>query len=133
MRRSGRRARARMHHADRVRRWRSSTEPAPTSILGELALHWRLATVSVDKAEGGRRTQLRAGAAGARAGWRLAEAAAAVRRTRSSCSAAARDGRQRCQALIGLGEAQRLIGERCFPRDAPWRHHGSPRCSGTRG
>ena len=79
----------------------------PGERLGELALHWRLATVAVDRPKAADY----AARAGQQALDSLAPAeAAGCSATRSSCSAPATRS-QRCRALIGLGEAQRLIGD----------------------
>ena len=78
--------------------------------LGELALHWRLATSSVDAdktAEYARR-------AGQQALDRLAPTDAARLFGDALELGAEGDTVERCQALIGLGEAQRQIGDPAY-------------------
>ncbi len=82
----------------------------PDAQVAELALHWRLATVSVNKAKA--------------AGYALRAGRQAL--DRLAPSEAARlfgnvlellgpdDETERCEALIGLGEAQRLTGEAAY-------------------
>jgi hypothetical protein len=78
----------------------------PAEHLGELALHWRLAAVSVDRGKAADYALK----AGQRALENLAPAEAvkyfadAVEQTGDA------EGRERCEALIGLGEAQRQTG-----------------------
>jgi class 3 adenylate cyclase len=79
----------------------------PDEHLTELALHWRLAAVSVDRAKAAHYA-LRAGQ---RALSRLAPGEA-VRLFGDAVELSGEaDGAERCRALIGLGEAQRQIGE----------------------
>ena len=79
----------------------------PGEHLGELALHWRLATVAVDRPK--------AADYAARAGQQALDSLAPAEAARLFGDAVellgAGDTVQRCQALIGLGEAQRLIGD----------------------
>ena len=74
--------------------------------LAELALHWRLATVSVNR-EKAARYSLRAGQ---RALNSLAPAEAARLFTDALELTGESTSQVRCEALIGLGEAQRLTG-----------------------
>ena len=82
----------------------------PAEHFGELALHWRLAAVSVEKAKAADYALK----AGQRALENLAPAEAvkyfadAVEQTGDA------DSRERCEALIGLGEAQRQTGVAAF-------------------
>ena len=75
--------------------------------LGELALHWRLATGSVDNAK--------AAGYALRAGRQALEQLAPSEAVRLFGDAlellASGDTTERCEALIGLGEAQQLTGE----------------------
>jgi hypothetical protein len=78
--------------------------------LGELALHWRLATTPVASnkaAEYARR-------AGQRALASLAPAEAARLFADAVELSAEGDARERCEALIGLGEAQRQTGDGAY-------------------
>lgn len=79
----------------------------PAEHLGELALHWRLATVAVDRPK--------AADYAARAGQQALDSLAPAEAARLFSNAVellgAGDTVQRCRALIGLGEAQRLIGD----------------------
>ncbi len=98
--------RARMHHA--VGEALEELYGAGTDEhLGELALHWRLATVAVDRPK--------AAAYAARAGQQALDRLAPVDAVRLFGDAAELLGTgetaERCRALIGLGEAQRLIGD----------------------
>jgi class 3 adenylate cyclase len=78
--------------------------------LGELALHWRLATVAVDRPK--------AAAYAARAGQQALDRLAPAEAARLFGDAVellgAGDTIERGLALIGLGEAQRLIGDAAF-------------------
>jgi hypothetical protein len=78
--------------------------------LGELALHWRLATVAVDRPK--------AAAYAARAGQQALDGLAPAEAARLFGDAVELVGAgetvERCRALIGLGEAQRLIGTAAF-------------------
>jgi tetratricopeptide (TPR) repeat protein len=98
--------RARMHHrvARALEELRGSD---PGERLGELALHWRLATA----AGNGPKAAEYAARAGQQALDSLAPAEAARLFGDAVELLGARDTVQRCRALIGLGEAQRLIGE----------------------
>ena len=79
----------------------------PGERLGELALHWRLATVAVDRPK--------AADYAARAGQRALDSLAPAEAVRLFGDAVELlgpgDTVERCQALIGLGEAQRLTGD----------------------
>jgi hypothetical protein len=97
--------RARMHHA--VGEALEELYGAATDEhLGELALHWRLATVAVDRPK--------AAAYAARAGQQALDRLAPAEAARLFGDAVellgADETVERCRALIGLGEAQRLIG-----------------------
>ena len=78
--------------------------------LGELALHWRLATASVDKAK--------AAGYALRAGRQALEQLAPSEAVRLFGDAlellGPGDTKERCEALIGLGEAQQLTGEPAY-------------------
>ena len=78
--------------------------------LGELALHWRLATVAVDKPKAAAYALVR----GSRhsTGWRRPRPPDCLATPSSLLGAG--DTVQRCRALIGLGEAQRLTGTAAF-------------------
>ena len=92
------------------RRSSSSTEQDPGEHLAELALHWRLAAVSVDKAK--------AADYALRAGQRALESLAPAEAVKLFADAveltATVDSRERCEALIGLGEAQRQTGDAAY-------------------
>ena len=79
----------------------------PGERLGELALHWRLATAAVDRPK--------AADYAARAAQRALDSLAPAEAVRLFGDAVkllgSGDTVQRCQALIGLGEAQRLTGD----------------------
>lgn len=101
--------RARMHHAV----GEALEEVYGAGIdehLGELALHWRLATVAVDRPK----AAAYAARAGQQALHRLAPAEAARLFGDAVELLGAGDTVERCQALIGLGEAQRLTGNAAF-------------------
>ncbi len=78
----------------------------PGEHLAELALHWRLAAVSVDQAK--------AAGYALRAGQRALENLAPTEAVKLFTDAVelsdGNEGRERCEALIGLGEAQRQTG-----------------------
>jgi tetratricopeptide (TPR) repeat protein len=82
----------------------------PGEHLGELALHWRLAAVSVDKAK--------AADYALKAGHRSLENLAPAEAVKLFADAVEligeAAGRERCEALIGLGEAQRQTGVAAF-------------------
>jgi class 3 adenylate cyclase/tetratricopeptide (TPR) repeat protein len=81
----------------------------PTEHLGELALHWRMAAVSVEKAK--------AGDYALRAGHRALEQLApaeAVKYFADAVELSSANGRERAEALIGLGEAQRQTGDSAY-------------------
>jgi class 3 adenylate cyclase len=78
--------------------------------FGELALHWRLAAVSVEKAKAADYALK----AGQRALENLAPAEAAKLLADAVELSGSADGRERCKALIGLGEAQRQTGVASF-------------------
>ena len=98
--------RARMHH-----RVAEALEELcgddPGERLSELALHWRLAAVSVDKAK--------AADYALRAGQRALDSLAPTEAVRLFTDAVELSGdvdsAERCEALIGLGEAQRQSGD----------------------
>ncbi len=101
--------RARMHHA--VGEALEELYGAGTDEhLGELALHWRLATVAVDRPK--------AAAYAARAGQQALDSLAPAEAARLFGDAVELLGVgetvERCRALIGLGEAQRLTGNAAF-------------------
>lgn len=97
--------RARLHH--RVAQALEQLCGAdPGERLGELALHWRLATTAVDR----QKAAEYAARAGQRALGELATAEAARRFADAVELYEPGDTAARCRALIGLGEAQRLIG-----------------------
>jgi hypothetical protein len=79
----------------------------PGERLGELALHWRLATAAVDRPK--------AADYAARAGQQALDSLAPAEAARLFGDAVellgTRDTVERCQVLIGLGEAQRLTGD----------------------
>ena len=77
--------------------------------FGELALHWRLAAVSVEKAKAADYALK----AGQRALENLAPAEA-VKYFADAAEHGGADSRERCEALIGLGEAQRQTGIAAF-------------------
>ena len=99
----------------------------PGEHLGELALHWRLATVSVDKAKAADYA-LQSGAARAREPGPCARPRSVRRRGRAT---RARRRRERCEALIGLGEAQRQTGDAAFRDTSAGGLAASPRSCGT--
>jgi class 3 adenylate cyclase/tetratricopeptide (TPR) repeat protein len=82
----------------------------PGDRLSELALHWRMAAVSVDK--------VRAAAYALRAGQRALEGLAPAEAVKLFGDAVELtgddDSTKRCEALIGLGEAQRQTGEGAY-------------------
>jgi hypothetical protein len=82
----------------------------PGERLSELALHWRLAAVSVDKAK--------AADYALRAGQRALESLAPAEALKLFADAVELignvDSAERCQALIGLGEAQRQTGDAAY-------------------
>jgi hypothetical protein len=98
--------RARMHHRVAVA-LEELGDAEREQRLGELALHWRLATSSVDAPKA---TEY-ARRAGQRALESLAPADAARLFRDALDLAGAGEALERCQASIGLGEAQRQIGE----------------------
>jgi class 3 adenylate cyclase len=79
----------------------------PGDHLTELALHWRLAGVSVDRAK--------AGGYALRAGQQALENLAPTQAVKLFADAVELagtvDSRERCAALVGLGEAQRQVGD----------------------
>jgi class 3 adenylate cyclase len=93
--------RARMHQRV-ARALEQLYEADPAEHFGELALHWRLAAVSVDKAKAADYALK----AGQHALENLAPAEAAKYFADAVEQAAGADSRERCEALIGLGEAQ---------------------------
>lgn len=82
----------------------------PAEHLGELALHWRLAAVSVDKAK--------AAGYALRAGQQALERLAPAEALKLFADAVELmgdlDSAERCEALIGLGEAQLQSGEAAY-------------------
>jgi class 3 adenylate cyclase len=82
----------------------------PAEHFGELALHWRLAAVSVEKAKAADYALK----AGRRALENLAPAEAAKLFSDAVELSGDHDGRARCEALIGLGEAQLQTGVAAF-------------------
>jgi DNA-binding SARP family transcriptional activator len=82
----------------------------PGDHLGELALHWRLAAVAVDRAKAADYAR--------RAGQRALENLAPAEALRFFADAVEftgdGDGPERCRALIGLGEAQIQTGEPAY-------------------
>ena len=82
----------------------------PGEHLSELALHWRLAAVSVDKAK--------AAGYALRAGQRALESLAPAEAVKLFADAVELtgdlDSAERCEALIGLGEAQLQSGEAAY-------------------
>src|SRR6202035_4480866 len=101
--------RARMHHrvGEALEKLCGSD---PGEHLGELALHWRLAAVSMDRAKAGDYALK----AGQQALASLAPGEAAKLFADAVELTAEVDSRERCEALIGLGEAQRLTGVAAF-------------------
>lgn len=101
--------RARMHH--RVATALEQLEPDERDQrLAELALHWRLATISVEvgkAAEYARR-------AGEQALTRLAPGEAARFLADAVELIGTTDDAARCRALVGLGEAQRQMGDAAY-------------------
>ena len=101
--------RARMHH--RVAQALEELCGAdPAGHLGELALHWRLASVSVGRAKAAHYAL----EAGRLALDSLAPAEAVKYFTAAVEQTAEADRRERCEALIGLGEAQLQTGVGAF-------------------
>ena len=82
----------------------------PGEHLGELALHWRLAAVSVEKAKAADYALK----AGQQALENLAPAEAVRYFTDAVGQTEGADTRERCEALIGLGEAQFQTGVAAF-------------------
>jgi class 3 adenylate cyclase len=82
----------------------------PGERLAELALHWRLAAVSVDRAKAAHYACM----AGERALESLAPAEAAKLFTDAVELSGGIDSPERCEALIGLGQAQRQTGEAAY-------------------
>ena len=82
----------------------------PAEHFGELALHWRLAAVSVEKAKAADYALK----AGQRALENLAPAEAVKYFADAVEQTGGADSRERCEALIGLGEAQRQTGIAAF-------------------
>jgi len=82
----------------------------PGEHLSELALHWRLAAVSVDKAKAANYARL----AGQRALQSLAPAEAVKLFADAVELMGDPDSAERCEALIGLGEAQLQTGEAAY-------------------
>jgi hypothetical protein len=82
----------------------------PGEHVGELALHWRLATVAVDKPKAATYAAL----AGQQALDSLAPSEAAKLFADAVELLGTAEDAERCRALIGLGEAQRLIGEAAY-------------------
>ena len=82
----------------------------PAERLSELALHWRLAAVSLDKAK--------AANYALRAGQRALESLAPAEAVKLFADAVELmgdlDSAERCEALIGLGEAQRQSGDAAY-------------------
>ena len=82
----------------------------PGDRLSELALHWRMAAVSVDKAK--------AADYALRAGQRALESLAPAEAVKLFTDAVELmgdvDGAERCEALIGLGEAQLQTGDAAY-------------------
>src|SRR5271169_2010951 len=78
--------------------------------FGELALHWRLAAVSVEKAKAADYALK----AGQRALENLAPAEAVKYFTDAAEQSGGADSRERCEALIWLGEAERQTGVAAF-------------------
>jgi hypothetical protein len=101
--------RARMHH--RVAQALEELFGAdPAGHLGELALHWRLASISVSTAKAAHYAL----EAGRVALDNLAPAEAVKYFTSAVEQTADADRRERCEALIGLGEAQLQTGVGAF-------------------
>ena len=82
----------------------------PAEHFGELALHWRLAAVSVEKAKAADYALK----AGQQALENLAPAEAVKYFADAVEQTGGADSRERCEALIGLGEAQRQTGVAAF-------------------
>ena len=82
----------------------------PGERLAELALHWRLAAVSVDKAKAANYARL----AGQRALESLAPAEAVKLFANAVELTGNVDSPERCEALVGLGEAQRQSGNAAY-------------------
>ncbi|MGH2883905.1 MAG: ATP-binding protein, partial [Solirubrobacteraceae bacterium] len=84
--------------------------PDPGEHLGELALHWRLATVAVDRGK--------AAYYACRAGQRALDSLAPTEAVRLFGDAlellGPADDADRCRALIGLGQAQQLVGDPAY-------------------
>src|SRR5262249_2491608 len=80
---------------------------SPDEHLAELALHWRLAAVPVDQAKAAEYTRR----AGQQALERLAPAQAMKLFGAAVALIGDDAGRERCEALIGLGDAQRQSGD----------------------
>ena len=101
--------RARMHHrvAEALEELYGQD---PDAHLVELALHWRLAAVSVDKTKAADYAMR----AGQQALENLAPAEAVRLFTDAIELAGDTDGHERCEALIGLGEAQLQTGVSAF-------------------
>jgi hypothetical protein len=101
--------RARMHHRV-ARALEELYGQDPGEHLAELALHWRLAAVSVDKAK--------AADYALKAGQRALENLAPAEAVKYFADAVEQTGGadlcERCEALIGLGEAQRQTGIAAF-------------------
>jgi predicted ATPase/class 3 adenylate cyclase len=96
--------RARLHHrvAEALEKLYGAD---PGEHLGELALHWRLAAVSVDRGK--------AAGYALKAGQRALSSLApadALRLFSDAAELSSADTRERCRALIGLGEAERQLG-----------------------
>jgi class 3 adenylate cyclase len=101
--------RARLHHrvAQALEELYGSD---PGEHVGELALHWRLATVEVDRRKAAEYALL--------AGQQALDSLAPTEATKLFADAVellgTTDTTERCRALIGLGEAQRLIGDGAY-------------------
>jgi hypothetical protein len=101
--------RARMH--ERVARALEERYGAdPAEHLAELALHWRLAAASVDKAKAADYAMR----AGEQALENLAPAEAVKLFADAVELTGGADSRERCEALIGLGDAQRQTGAAAY-------------------
>lgn len=101
--------RARMHHRVALA-LEELCGPDPGERVGELALHWRLATAAVDP----RRAASYSSRAGQRALENLAPAEAVRRFSDALELLGPVEDAPRCLALIGLGEAQKLTGQAEF-------------------
>ncbi len=101
--------RARMHHRVAVALERLG-DGARGERLTELALHWRLATSAVD----GHKAAAYARRAGRQALESLAPAEAARLFGDALELVGPGDARERCEALVGLGEAQRQSGDPAY-------------------